>query len=101
MLCWMRKAQPKVTNFKQTTKGEFKMSDKTNPFIEASVLSVQQSEFTNRETGERRKMWRVYVADATGAVGSVWATEQYFPGDLIKLGLAVNREGKFTARILK
>ena len=44
------------------------------PCIEVSVLSVQESEFTNKDTGERRKMWRVYAADPTGAVGSVWST---------------------------
>ncbi len=72
-----------------------------NPNIEVSVLSVQESEFTNKDTGEKRTMWRVYAADPTGAVGSVWSTEQYFPGDLIRLSLAVNREGRFTARISK
>lgn len=72
-----------------------------NPFIEVSVLSVQETDFTNKETGERRKMWRVYAADSTGAVGSVWSGTQYFPGDIIRLELAVNRDGRFTARIGK
>ena len=71
------------------------------PCIEVSVLSVQESEFTNKDTGEKRKMWRVYAADPTGAVGSVWSNEQYFPGDIVRLSLAVNREGRFTARISK
>lgn len=70
-----------------------------NPCIEVSVLSVQESTFTDRETGEKRKMWRVYAADPSGAVGSVWSNQQYFAGDIIRLELAVNREGRFTARI--
>lgn len=65
-----------------------------NPCIEVSVLSVQESEFTNKDTGERRKMWRVYAADPTGAVGSVWSTIQYFPGDIIRLELAVSVYGQ-------
>ena len=71
------------------------------PCIEVSVLSVQESEFTNKDTGERRKMWRVYAAVPTGAVGSVWSTVQYLPGEIIRLELAVNRDGRFTARIAK
>ena len=46
-------------------------------------------------------MWRVYAADPTGAVGSVWSTVQYLPGEIIRLELAVNRDGRFTARIAK
>lgn len=64
-----------------------------------TVLSVQPNEFTDRQTGEVRKMWRVYCADSTGAVGSVYSTREIKTGESVDLEIAVNRDGKFVARI--
>lgn len=95
-----RKKAPQL--FPLQKKGAKHMSNNyETPCIEVSVLSVQENEFTNKDTGEKRKMWRVYAADPSGAVGSVWSNEQYFPGDIVRLSLAVNREGRFAARISK
>lgn len=64
------------------------------------VLSVQAMTFTDKSSGEVRNMWRVYTADDTGAVGSVYHTKAVSIGSTVNLGLAVNKEGRFTAKII-
>ena len=71
------------------------------PYLEAPVLSVQAATFTNKETGETRNAWKLFLADPTGAVGSVWSTEPYALGTNVKLVLAVGKDGKFTVKVSK
>lgn len=67
--------------------------------VPMKVLSFQEMSFTDKSTGELRKMWRVYIADDTGAVGSVYHGKPVSIGATVNLGLAVNKEGRFTAKI--
>lgn len=68
--------------------------------MEKQILSVQATSFKNKETGEDKPMWKVYCADDSGAVGAIYSTREYRPGDFVTLGLAVNRDGKFVAKII-
>ncbi len=62
------------------------------------VLSVQAITFKG-DDGKERSMWRVYCADASGAVGSVYSSKPISAGDVITLVPSVNKDGRFTCRI--
>lgn len=76
------------------------MNGKNEGKVTLKVLSVQQMEFTDKQTGQKQLMWRVYAADNTGAVGSVYSSKPVEIGATITVGLVVNREGKFAAKIM-
>lgn len=80
---------------------EVKPTEQKVPYLEAPVLSVQVAHFTNKETGETRNAWKLFLADPTGAVGSVWSPEPYALGTKVKLVLAVGKDGKFTVKVSK
>ena len=64
---------------------------------ETSILSVQQTTFKGRDGEPDRIMWKVYCADSTGAVGCIYSTKA---GEIAQLDLVVNRDGRFTAKLL-
>lgn len=68
--------------------------------IEKQVLSVQSTTFKNDKDGTETQMWKVYIADDTGAVGCIYSRNEIRPGDTVTLGFAVNKDGKFIAKIL-
>lgn len=68
--------------------------------MKMQVLSVKEQNFTDKQTGEVRKMWQVYCPDETGAVGSIYSTEPVRAGDQIEVKMLVNRDGRFAAKIL-
>lgn len=54
-----------------------------------------------KDDGTSKTMWKVFLADDSGAVGCVYSTKPYKAGDSVILGLSVNRDGRFTARIME
>ena len=67
--------------------------------MEAVVLSCCEKKFKDKETGKERCYYMLYMADSTGAVGSVYSTEAKKAGEKVSLRLAVGRDGKFTVRL--
>ena len=49
--------------------------------MKMNVLSVKETEFTNKQTNQARKMWQVFLPDETGAVGYIYSTEPVKIGD--------------------
>ena len=68
---------------------------------ETSILSVQQTTFKGRDGEPDRIMWKVYCADSTGAVGCIYSTKERKAGEIAQLDLVVNRDGRFTAKLLR
>lgn len=66
--------------------------------MKLQVLSVQPMSF-KCDDGKVRNMYRVYCADATGAVGSVYSNKPVSIGDTVVLTVYVNKDGKFSVRI--
>ena len=66
--------------------------------MKLQVLSVQPMSFKG-DDGKERSMYRVYCADATGAVGSVYSNKPVSIGDTVVLTVYVNKDGKFSVRI--
>lgn len=66
--------------------------------MKLQVLSVQPMSFKG-DDGKERNMYRVYCADATGAVGSVYSNKPVSIGDTVVLTVYVNKDGKFSVRI--
>lgn len=64
------------------------------------VLSVQPTTFTDQKDGSQKSMWKVFVADDSGAVGSIYSNKEVKTGDTITLGMSVNRDGKLVAKII-
>ena len=67
---------------------------------ETNILSVQQTSFKGRDGEPDRIMWKVYCADSTGAVGCIYYTKERKAGEIAQLDLVVNRDGRFTAKLL-
>ena len=67
---------------------------------ETNILSVQQTTFKGRDGEPGRIMWKVYCADSTGAVGCIYSTKERKAGEIAQLDLVVNRDGRFTAKLL-
>lgn len=61
--------------------------------MKKTVLSVSKEVFRAKAAGERdREMWRVYLADHRGRVGSVYSARAVMPGDEVEVDLA-ERDG--------
>lgn len=67
--------------------------------MQKEVVSVVPCNF-KQEDGSTRRSWRVYLKAEDGAIGSVYSNYEVSPGDMVKLGLMVNRDGKFAVRII-
>ena len=67
---------------------------------ETAILSVQQTSF-KQDNGTERVMWRVFCADSTGAVGCIYSSKEHHAGEIVNPSLVVNRDGRFTARIME
>ena len=67
---------------------------------ETSILSVQQTTFKGKDGEPDRIMWKIYCADSTGAVGCIYSTKERKAGEIAQLDLVVNRDGRFTAKLL-
>lgn len=67
--------------------------------MQVQVLSTRETIF-NKGKEDEQKMFQIFAADDTGAVGSVYSRTYLAPGDVMTLGLTVNRDGKFAARII-
>ena len=62
--------------------------------MKKTVLSVSKEVFRAKAAGERdREMWRVYLADYRGRVGSVYSARAVMPGDEVVVDLA-ERDGR-------
>ena len=68
--------------------------------IEITILSVQKTVFKGKDGEPDKIMWKVFCADSTGAVGSIYSTKERSTGEVVHLDLVVNRDGRFTARIM-
>lgn len=64
------------------------------------VLSVKETSFKDKQTGQDRAMWQVFCADETGAVGSMYSAEPILSGQEIEVKLLANRDGKFAPKII-
>lgn len=67
-------------------------------FVEAPVLSVAPTMFRG-DDGTERQMFKVYIADDTGAVGCIYSRNAYQPGDIVHLQVYARNDGKFAVRI--
>ena len=67
---------------------------------ETTILSVQQTTFKGKDGEPDRIMWKVYCADSTGAVGCIYSMKERKAGEMAQLDLVVNRDGRFTAKLL-
>lgn len=77
------------------------MSMKEGFFImKMNVLSVKETEFTDKQTNQVRKMWQVFLPDETGAVGYIYSTEPVKTGDFVDVRVIANRDGRFAAKII-
>ena len=65
---------------------------------EHPVLSVAPTTFRG-DDGQPREMFKVYIADATGAVGCIYSRRAYQPGDIVQLEAYAKSDGKFAVRI--
>ena len=68
--------------------------------MKMNVLSVKETEFTDKQTNQARKMWQVFLPDETGAVGYIYSTEPVKIGDSVDVRVIANRDGRFTAKII-
>ena len=68
--------------------------------IETTILSVQKTVFKGKNGEPDKIMWKVFCANSTGAAGSIYSTKERSAGEVVHLDLVVNRDGRFTARIM-
>ena len=68
--------------------------------MKMNVLSVKETEFTDKQTNQVRKMWQVFLPDETGAVGYIYSTEPVKTGDSVDVRIIANRNGRFAAKII-
>ena len=68
--------------------------------MKMNVLSVKETEFTDKQTNQVRKMWQVFLPDETGAVGYIYSTEPVKIGDSVDVRIIANRDGRFAAKII-
>ena len=57
--------------------------------MKMNVLSVKETEFTDKQTNQVRKMWQVFLPDETGAVGYIYSTEPVKTGDSVDVRLSL------------
>ena len=68
--------------------------------MEKTVLSVCREVFKAKNPGERdREMWRVYLADHWGRVGSLYSSREVRPGEVVSVGLQ-ERDGRLLPCII-
>ena len=67
--------------------------------MERQILSVQETNF-KQDDGTSKSMWKLFCADDSGNVGCIYSNKQYTPGEYVTLGLVVNRDGRFMAKII-
>lgn len=65
------------------------------------VISVQKSSFTDKATGAEKTMWKVFISDDDGAIGSLYSSQPVVKGDTVNIGIVVNRDGKIVAKIIQ
>lgn len=66
----------------------------------AEVISCKACEFKNRDTGEVRTYYKLYVIDSTGGVGYVSSSTPISAGEDIELEfIADNQSGKLICRM--
>lgn len=68
--------------------------------FKSKVLSVQPCDFKDKNTGEVRKMWRVYLCDSSGGVGSIYSSREVKLGQDVTVAVVVSRDGAFKLRIV-
>ncbi len=68
--------------------------------MEKTILSVAETTFKGSD-GNDRTMYKLYLADDKGQVGCVYSAYQHSVGEVVSLGLAVNKDGKFVARVIE
>ena len=68
--------------------------------IETTILSVQKTVFKGKDGEPDKTMQKVFCANSTGAAGSIYSTKERSAGEVGHLDLVVNRDGRFTARIM-
>ena len=62
--------------------------------MEKTVLSVCREIFRAKNPGDRdREMWRVYLSDHRGRVGSLYSSREVRPGDVVNVDLQ-ERDGR-------
>lgn len=68
--------------------------------MEKTVLSVCREVFRAKNPGERdREMWRVYLADHRGRVGSLYSSREVRPGEVVSVDLQ-ERDGRLLPCII-
>lgn len=68
--------------------------------MEKTVLSVCREVFRAKNPGERdREMWRVYLADHRGRVGSLYSSREVKPGEVVSVDLQ-ERDGRLLPCII-
>ena len=67
---------------------------------ETTILSVQKTVFKGKDGEPDKTMQKVFCANSTGAAGSIYSTKERSAGEVVHLDLVVNRDGRFTARIM-
>ena len=68
--------------------------------MEKTVLSVCREVFRAKNPGERdREMWRVYLADHRGRVGSLYSSREVRPGEVVSVDLR-ERDGRLLPCII-
>lgn len=68
--------------------------------MEKTVLSVSKEVFRAKEPGRKDTvMWRVYMADEQGHVGSLYSNRECTVGEVVQVGLA-ERDGRLRPRLI-
>ena len=67
--------------------------------MKATVVSCCEKKYVDKETNKQRVYYTVYIADARGAVGTLYSDRPCKPGDQVTLEITIGKDMRVGVRI--
>ena len=69
--------------------------------MEKQIISMAKAQFKDKDSGEEKTMYKLYLADDSGNVGCIYSSKEHSIGEVVSLGISVNKDGKFVVKIIE